>query len=368
MRPHNSTPPPPLLLLLHKATKEREFWKARSFLCADGILSADDTCCAASCGTCGGRGCKLLEGGKDLCCTATIRRSERVCAAAADVGCRLPTFPISSSNPPSSSSSSSGSSTSVSSADADAAAAASSSFADALSEMRALEEEKEEAEPVGAAMGLVAGHVEKKNRKKKKKKEKDSSKEGAKQQKGDETEDDEDEDQENDEFAGQEGKAGEKVGEESMFDRLVLLTVADQEAIAKVSPFVASVPWDHFGRKNVGYLYAIRHGAKAIFDFDDDNILYSLEVPAEEEEAEAKKEAEADVVVPADEELQEAMRVDASSLTSASSSSSKSSKSSGPSESRQTESEEEAAPLVDRVLEGRPGFKELSHLATSRSP
>ena len=33
--------------------------------------------------------------------------------------------------------------------------------------------------------------------------------------------------------------------EESMFDRLVLLTVEDQEALAKVNAFVASVPWNH---------------------------------------------------------------------------------------------------------------------------
>ncbi len=33
------------------------------------------------------------------------------------------------------------------------------------------------------------------------------------------------------------------------------------------------LPWNHFGRKNVGYLYAIAHGAKNIWDFDDDNML-----------------------------------------------------------------------------------------------
>lgn len=33
------------------------------------------------------------------------------------------------------------------------------------------------------------------------------------------------------------------------------------------------LPWNHFGRKNVGYLYAILHGALEIWDFDDDNGL-----------------------------------------------------------------------------------------------
>ena len=48
------------------------------------------------------------------------------------------------------------------------------------------------------------------------------------------------------------------------------------------------MPWFSFGRKNVGYLYAIANGAKVIWDFDDDNLLkfwmkgaspdYSLEI------------------------------------------------------------------------------------------
>ena len=37
--------------------------------------------------------------------------------------------------------------------------------------------------------------------------------------------------------------------------------------------FVESLPWHSFGRKNIGYLYAIANGAKYIWDFDDDNII-----------------------------------------------------------------------------------------------
>ena len=33
------------------------------------------------------------------------------------------------------------------------------------------------------------------------------------------------------------------------------------------------MPWKSFGRKNIGYLYAIANGASAIWDFDDDNIM-----------------------------------------------------------------------------------------------
>lgn len=33
------------------------------------------------------------------------------------------------------------------------------------------------------------------------------------------------------------------------------------------------LPWNHFGRKNLGYIYAVHHGAKIIYDFDDDNFF-----------------------------------------------------------------------------------------------
>ena len=54
-------------------------------------------------------------------------------------------------------------------------------------------------------------------------------------------------------------------------DAVVYLTPEEQEAM-KI-PFVDGLPWNHFGRKNVGFLYAILHGAEIIWDFDDDNLL-----------------------------------------------------------------------------------------------
>ena len=54
-------------------------------------------------------------------------------------------------------------------------------------------------------------------------------------------------------------------------DRLVFLSVEDQQKI-KV-PLVQRIPFRSFARKNIGFLFAIRHGAQVIFDFDDDNIL-----------------------------------------------------------------------------------------------
>jgi hypothetical protein len=40
-----------------------------------------------------------------------------------------------------------------------------------------------------------------------------------------------------------------------------------------VGKFLAAIPYKHFARKNIGYMYAIQHGAKLLFDFDDDNLL-----------------------------------------------------------------------------------------------
>jgi len=37
--------------------------------------------------------------------------------------------------------------------------------------------------------------------------------------------------------------------------------------------FMHLTPWQHFCRKNIGYLYAILHGAEDIFDFDDENFI-----------------------------------------------------------------------------------------------
>ena len=54
-------------------------------------------------------------------------------------------------------------------------------------------------------------------------------------------------------------------------DAVVYLRLDNQ--VSMHSAFVDALPWNHFGRKNVGYLYAIMHGARTIWDFDDDNAL-----------------------------------------------------------------------------------------------
>ena len=54
-------------------------------------------------------------------------------------------------------------------------------------------------------------------------------------------------------------------------DAVVYLSPEDQKALD--NEFVNALPWNNFGRKNVGFLYAIMHGATVIWDFDDDNML-----------------------------------------------------------------------------------------------
>ena len=58
-------------------------------------------------------------------------------------------------------------------------------------------------------------------------------------------------------------------------DAVVYLSPAEQQSL----PFSAlrHVPWNHFGRKSVGFLYAIAGGCERIYDFDDDNHLRSPE-------------------------------------------------------------------------------------------
>ena len=52
---------------------------------------------------------------------------------------------------------------------------------------------------------------------------------------------------------------------------VVYLSPDDQLTLGFTSAL--HIPWNHFGRKSLGYLYAMQHGAEVIYDFDDDNHL-----------------------------------------------------------------------------------------------
>jgi len=48
------------------------------------------------------------------------------------------------------------------------------------------------------------------------------------------------------------------------------------------------LPWNHYGRKNLGYIYAIQHGAKTVYETDDDNLLNQDHIVYLEEYADVK--------------------------------------------------------------------------------
>ena len=58
----------------------------------------------------------------------------------------------------------------------------------------------------------------------------------------------------------------------------VYLSPADQEAMT--FEIGRLLRWNHFGRKNLGFLYAIQHGARWVYDFDDDNLPKRLDAKA----------------------------------------------------------------------------------------
>ena len=53
---------------------------------------------------------------------------------------------------------------------------------------------------------------------------------------------------------------------------ITFLSVEDQFALKY--DFVNTCPFNHYARKNIGYLYAIQRGADVIYDTDDDNVPY----------------------------------------------------------------------------------------------
>ena len=71
------------------------------------------------------------------------------------------------------------------------------------------------------------------------------------------------------------------VGDQSMEDtfelsgkKAVYLDAKSQvDILSDYKAFLELLPWRHFGRKNIGYIYAILNGAELIWDFDDDNFI-----------------------------------------------------------------------------------------------
>jgi hypothetical protein len=59
--------------------------------------------------------------------------------------------------------------------------------------------------------------------------------------------------------------------------RLIYLRPDDQELLEFRT--IKHTPWNHFSRKNIGFLYAMRAGAEVILDVDDDNDLVEKTIP-----------------------------------------------------------------------------------------
>jgi hypothetical protein len=53
---------------------------------------------------------------------------------------------------------------------------------------------------------------------------------------------------------------------------LIFLSIEDQQGLGY--KFFELCPYNHYARKNLGYLYAIEQGAEIIYDTDDDNVPY----------------------------------------------------------------------------------------------
>lgn len=60
-------------------------------------------------------------------------------------------------------------------------------------------------------------------------------------------------------------------------DSVFFFDVVEQEAWnrlpGELGEFARSLPFNHFARKNLGFIYAILRGANFIYDFDDDNYI-----------------------------------------------------------------------------------------------
>jgi STELLO glycosyltransferases len=58
------------------------------------------------------------------------------------------------------------------------------------------------------------------------------------------------------------------------FDNVKILTVEEQKKLPLETAKL--LPWNHYARKNLGYLYAMMQGAEVIYETDDDNIPYEF--------------------------------------------------------------------------------------------
>ncbi len=63
-----------------------------------------------------------------------------------------------------------------------------------------------------------------------------------------------------------------KSPKEYSYKHVIYLSIEEQQRLHQ--NISTLIPFNHYSRKNIGYLYAIKRGAEIIFDTDDDNIPY----------------------------------------------------------------------------------------------
>jgi len=63
--------------------------------------------------------------------------------------------------------------------------------------------------------------------------------------------------------------------EDERIANVVYLSLKRQHELSRVIPLFKLLPFNHLGRKNLGYVYAIWHGARYIWDFEDDVMILS---------------------------------------------------------------------------------------------
>ena len=61
------------------------------------------------------------------------------------------------------------------------------------------------------------------------------------------------------------------IQDEALHERVLFLSDEDQKSLS--FSIITHLEWNHFGRKNIGYLVALQHGAQWVYDFEDDTIL-----------------------------------------------------------------------------------------------
>ena len=74
-------------------------------------------------------------------------------------------------------------------------------------------------------------------------------------------------------FVGDKKSPPEKVWRDAFANEPWIIYLSPEEQTKLPYQVAHGMKWNHFSRKNIGYLFAIHHGARIVYDTDDDNAL-----------------------------------------------------------------------------------------------